>query len=296
MLSNFPDDFRRDDEEVLNEFRQKQVNFDLEERRNEIDNSRSLFIGALAGLSMAAVVGWFVLAPRYQNDNPEDVPVITRPQGIVKMQPSEPGDVELASQERTVYDIIEKKPATEEQARIVASVEQPDAEAIERLVDETVLTVTEETASTAVAESLAKPASAAVVVDTVKKEADVAQKAEPVVAAAVAKTADVKELPAVKNEPAKIKVADKPAVIQSGSWQVQLMSSPNKAAVEKSWQMMSKKYSVLKDLPHEIESADLGAKGTFYRLKAGAFATKNDATALCNAIKTAGGSCFTAKK
>ena len=42
MLSNFPDSFRRDDEEVLNEFRQKQVNFDLEERKNEIDNSRSL--------------------------------------------------------------------------------------------------------------------------------------------------------------------------------------------------------------------------------------------------------------
>nr|QIM10687.1 hypothetical protein PlAlph_5790 [uncultured Alphaproteobacteria bacterium] len=295
MLSNFPDDFRRDDEEVLNEFRQKQVNFDLEERRNEIDNSRSLFIGALAGLSMAAVVGWFVLAPRYQNDNPEDVPVITRPQGIVKMQPSEPGDVELASQERTVYDIIEKKPVTEEQARIVASVEQPDAEAIERLVEETSLTVTEETASSAGVESLAKTVSTVVAADTETKRPAVKEKTEPA-ATTVAKVEEVKELPAVKNEPAKNKAADKPAVIQSGSWQVQLMSSPNKAAVEKSWQMMSKKYGVLKDLPHEIESADLGAKGTFYRLKAGAFATKNDAAALCNAIKTAGGSCFTAKK
>lgn len=59
---------------------------------------------------------------------------------------------------------------------------------------------------------------------------------------------------------------------------------------------MSRKYKVLKNLPHEIESADLGAKGTFYRLKAGAFSSKAEAAAACSQIKSAGGSCFTAKK
>lgn len=291
MLSNFPDNFRRDDEEVLNEFRQKQVNFDLEERRNEIDNSRSLFVGALAGLAMAGVVGWFVLAPRYQNNNPEDVPVITRPQGIVKMQPSDPGDVELASQERTVYEIIEKKTVAEEPAQVIAPVEQPNAEAIGKLVEETVLTVTEETPQANTAESLTQAVPAAP--SAADKTLPVSEEKTTV---PTVKTAEIKELPAVKAEPEKAKTADKPAVIKSGSWQIQLMSSPNKAAVEKSWLTMSKKYSVLKDLPHEIESADLGAKGTFYRLKAGSFADKSEAAALCNAIKTAGGSCFTAKK
>ena len=57
MLNGFPDNFRMGDDDVLNEFRQKQANFDLEEKRNEINNSRSLFIGALAGLAMAAVAG-----------------------------------------------------------------------------------------------------------------------------------------------------------------------------------------------------------------------------------------------
>lgn len=289
MLSNFPDNFRRDDEEVLNEFRQKQVNFDLEERKNEIDNSRSLFIGALAGLAMAGVVGWFVLAPRYQNNNPEDVPVITRPQTVVKMQPSEPGDVELAAQERTVYEIIEKKPAGEEQAQIAAPVEQPNAEAIDRLVEETVLTETEKAAPAAGAESLTQSAP---VVSIPAAEKTAEEKTESV-SVPVVKTAEIKELPAVKKE---AETANKAAVIKSGSWQIQLMSSPNKAAVEKSWLTMSKKYAVLKDLPHEIESADLGAKGIFYRLKAGSFASKNEAASLCASIKAAGGSCFTAKK
>ena len=35
MLNGFPDNFRMGDDDVLNEFRQKQANFDLEEKRNE---------------------------------------------------------------------------------------------------------------------------------------------------------------------------------------------------------------------------------------------------------------------
>ena len=59
---------------------------------------------------------------------------------------------------------------------------------------------------------------------------------------------------------------------------------------------MQKKYALLDNLPHEIESADLGAKGIFYRLKVGSFANKGDADALCLQLKKAGGNCFTAKK
>ena len=300
MLNNFPDNFRRDDEEVLNEFRQKQVNFDLEERKNEIDNSRSLFIGALAGLAMAGVVGWFVLAPRYQNAAPEDVPVITRPQTPVKIQPSDPGDVELASQERTVYDIIEKKTETQEQDQVVVATEQPDGNAIEKLAE--AVADSDNSISQKDVESLTqnvkKTAQPVVIEKNISSEpvAEVKQQEEQEPAAA--KPAEVKnETPKAESKP---EVKEEPkktiAAAQKGNWQVQLMSSPNKAAVEKSWLTMSKKYEVLKNLPHEIESADLGAKGTFYRLKAGAFSSKAEAAAACSQIKSAGGSCFTAKK
>lgn len=300
MLNNFPDNFRRDDEEVLNEFRQKQVNFDLEERKNEIDNSRSLFIGALAGLAMAGVVGWFVLAPRYQNAAPEDVPVITRPQTPVKIQPSDPGDVELASQERTVYDIIEKKTETQEQDQVVVATEQPDGNAIEKLAE--AVADSDNAISQKDVESLTqnvkKTAQPVVIEKNISSEpiAEVKQQEEQEPAAA--NPAEVKnETPKAESKP---EVKEEPkktiAAAQKGNWQVQLMSSPNRAAVEKSWLTMSRKYKVLKNLPHEIESADLGAKGTFYRLKAGAFSSKAEAAAACSQIKSAGGSCFTAKK
>ena len=300
MLNNFPDNFRRDDEEVLNEFRQKQVNFDLEERKNEIDNSRSLFIGALAGLAMAGVVGWFVLAPRYQNAAPEDVPVITRPQTPVKIQPSDPGDVELASQERTVYDIIEKKTETQEQDQVVVATEQPDGNAIEKLAE--AVADSDNAISQKDVESLTqyvkKPAHPVFIENNIPSEPVAVVKQQEEQEPAAAKPAEVKnETPKAESKP---EVKEEPkktiAAAQKGNWQVQLMSSPNRAAVEKSWLTMSRKYKVLKNLPHEIESADLGAKGTFYRLKAGAFSSKAEAAAACSQIKSAGGSCFTAKK
>ena len=306
MLDNFPDEFRRDDEKVLNEFRQKQVNFDLEERKNEINNSRSLFVGALAGLLMAGVVGWFVLAPRYQSNNSDDVPVIARPQTPVKIQPVDPGDVELASQERTVYDIIEKRPTSEENDNIVVSAEEPNAQGIEQLVEN--VAVETKVENTSGVESLTNGNNVATTEPVVEQSSVVAVKSAP-----VAET--IKETPVAKVEEPAPMVAETPkpepvakaeekvektnasaSVIKAGSWQVQLMSSPNKAAVEKSWATMKNKYSMLQNLPYEVESADLGAKGVFYRLKAGSFASKADADALCSQLKKAGGTCFTAKK
>lgn len=297
------------DDDVLNEFRQKQANFDLEEKRNEINNSRSLFIGALAGLAMAAVVGWFVLAPQYQSGEEEEVPVIRRPQEEVKIPPVEPGSVEISNQEKTVYDIIERKPENPEEANVLPPSEQPNADAIEALVEE--VTARENTAPAAKtneirAESLAAPVQPAEVKTEPEKapaaveaaaEKPVAGKAE---AQVPAETKAVK--PAVKAErPAPeakeaAPAAAKGKTIAKGAWQIQLMSSPNRAAVEKSWKTMSAKYKMLSGLPHEVSSVDLGAKGTYYRLKAGSFATKAEAAALCGKLKAAGGSCFTARK
>lgn len=311
MLDNFPDEFRRDDEKVLNEFRQKQVNFSLEERKNEANNSRSLFVGALAGLIMAGVVGWFVLAPRYQNNNPEDVPIIARPQGPVKIQPAEPGDVEFAAQERTVYDIIEKRPAEEENDKIVTSAEEPNAKGIEQLVEKAAAQAMEDSKkeTLAKAEANVEKAKTDVAEEKTKLEAkaEEAQKEVKLEVAEVAQEVKVEEvktgsesakeeLPEKKVEE-KAKLAETSATtIKEGNWQVQLMSSPNKSAVEKSWTTTQNKYSVLKGLPYEIEKADLGAKGVYYRLKVGSFANKGDADNLCAQLKKSGGSCFVAKK
>ncbi len=305
MLDNFSDNYRRDDEEVLNEFRQKQVNFDLEERKNEIDNSRSLFIGALAGLFMAGIVGWFVLAPRYQTNDEDNIPLISRPQQPVKVLPAGVNEVDVKAQDRSVYDVLAKNEPKEENTNIVESTETPNLQAIEKLVEEVAANAPETPA--AEVESLTSVAVAPVA--EVKEENKTTEtKVEEVKTEVIAEKTEVSE--PVKEE---IKVAEvkkeevvkveevakaEPVVneIKKGTWSVQLMSSPNKPAVEKSWLTLSKKYSLLKNLPHEVEKADLGAKGVFYRLKAGSLPTKTEATALCGKLKALGGSCFVVKK
>lgn len=291
MLNGFPDNFRRNDEDVLNEFRQKQVNFDLEERRNEINNSRSLFIGALAGLAMAGVVGWFVLAPQYAGDTEEDIPVIRRQQTEVKMPPAEPGGIEFSNRENTVYEIIERKNEEPEEEIVLPPAETPNIDAIETLIQETEpvenATASEPQKAEIKVESLAagsKPAAAAKNEASAPKMTEAAPKTEP-----AATVAAVKE---VKKEP----VAPAPVTAAKGSWQIQLMSSPNKAAVEKSWKNLTKKFSLLAGQNYEISAADLGKKGTYYRLRAGTFASKEQANEFCTKLKAAGGSCFTARK
>ena len=113
MFPNFPENNKDDD--FLNEFRQKlndQSIANFEEKKNEINRSKNVFIGAVSGIALAAVVGWFVLSPRYANDPNVELPVIRRPQTAVKVQPTEPGGMEILNQDKSVYDIIERKTIT----------------------------------------------------------------------------------------------------------------------------------------------------------------------------------------
>jgi cell division protein FtsN len=48
------------------------------------------------------------------------------------------------------------------------------------------------------------------------------------------------------------------------------------------------------DLSQDIQKADLGAKGIWYRLRIGPFADKAAANTACEKLKTEGGTCFVA--
>ena len=70
------------------------------------------------------------------------------------------------------------------------------------------------------------------------------------------------------------------------NWRIQLMSSPKKTTVEKAWNDISKKQkALLSNMSHTIVSAEIAGKGTFYRLQAGRFTTRDQAAALCTKLK-----------
>ena len=113
-----------------------------------------------------------------------------------------------------------------------------------------------------------------------------------------AKPADLLAGVSAQDPAANTAKADAPAKVEAptavvntasaGGWQIQLIASKNKTAVEKTWTDLSAKYADLKNMPHEIQASDLGAQGMFYRLRAGSFASKAEAAQACANLKAKG--------
>ena len=345
MFQEFPDDSKNDD--FLNEFRQKiadQSAANFEEKRIEMKRSKSVFIGAVSGVALAGVVGWFVLSPRYAVNNPEEIPVIRRPQVAIKVQPSEPGGMEILNQDKSVYDIVEKKP--EDVAKVenlLPPPEQPKLPVVET-VSVTTDPVTENMSEVSVTAPVLNDTFEESVTSQVREETPkVIAEAQKIVAAqeeTEEKVVSIKEVTQasivvpkkvdtvkiVKGEKVKVPnkdwsinekteatakiqqvstvapisaTAEKKSVVKNapaGTWQVQLMSSQNKKAIENAWNTLVKKYPPLQGQSYEIETADLDFDGVFYRLKAGVFADRSGADNLCRDIKALGGTCIVKKK
>lgn len=290
-------DFFNKNDDYLSEFKQKVANqkiATMEERRSELARSRNNFLGTFAGIALAGVVGWFVLAPQYAQTEKE-IPIIRRPQTAIKIKPENPGGMDIPNQDKNVYSIVEKKdvdntvvenllpkPETPKLPDIVPEVSDVDTNAdnLDQIVDEVSETKTAETASKT--ESLEKnvktsnnnvPDKPADLLADSKNNKETAVKTEKIV------SAKTKTPVAAEVEPAKT---------INGGWQIQLIASKNKAAVEKTWTDLSGKFADLRKLSHEIQASDLGTQGMFYRLRAGSFASKTEAAQACAALKAKG--------
>lgn len=289
------DDFRDEEEdldkngEFLDEFRQRlnsQSVENLEERKNEISRSQNVFIGTILGIGLAGIVSWFILSSDYTQTEDVDIPIVRRPQTAIKVQPADPGGMEILNQDKTVYDIVEKKETDDIKVEnLLPPPEEP------KMPEDIIPTETQSAPEKEIKIDIIETAEKIINNNEVKAPAQ--PEKEPV--KPEAKSVVVEEKPVQQPKPVVVE-APKPVEIAAGSWQIQLISSPNKSAMEKAWKDMSKKYSALNGLPHEIESADLGSKGTFYRLKAGSFKDRAPADKICNSIKSAGGSCLVKKK
>ncbi len=310
MFPGLPDDNRdnRITTERFSEFRQNidsQNNFAFEERKSDLNRSKNVFIGAVSGVLLAGIVGWFVLSPRYAQNTGEEIPVIRRPQTAVKVQPADPGGMEILNQDKTVYDIIDKKSAGEKLSveKLLPPPEEPQIPVISAETENTAANdeIEIKKSEIKIAEEIKEKAPEQVVISQAQEIIKTEEKKN------AANTQPVKETPA---ETENKKIINLPSVtaaeqasaqtasdkIAAGKWTVQLMSSPNQKAVQNSWSTMSKKHAFLSSQPYEIEAADLGTKGTYYRLYTGAFADRTGADGLCGQIKAAGGSCIVKKK
>lgn len=136
-------------------------------------------------------------------------------------------------------------------------------------------------------------------------------------AAADAKPAEAKPADKPVTVTAESKPADKPAAPKPAATQIaaavpatpataeqvkagariQIASLPTEDSAWAGWKEISAKFKdQLSGLTPVVESADLGTKGTFYRVRVGPFETAAAATARCDAMKQAGLDCLVVKQ
>jgi len=87
--------------------------------------------------------------------------------------------------------------------------------------------------------------------------------------------------------------APAPAAASGGAYVVQIMALREEGAAKTAWATLQKKHpAILGGHALDIEKADLGDKGTYYRVRAAGFETKADAQSACSSLKSAGQDCL----
>ena len=126
----------------------------------------------------------------------------------------------------------------------------------------------------------AKPAKAAEKVISIEALPDIPPKIEPASA-----EPDSDDIETATTE-------DKPALT---GWSVQIFSAVDEKLAWNMWDKIKAKHRVLEDQKAVVVKADLGTKGTFYRLRLAGFDDKSDAQSMCGKLKSRGVSCFVSK-
>lgn len=104
--------------------------------------------------------------------------------------------------------------------------------------------------------------------------------------------------PRMASAPAPTPAAPPPAAVASsasGDWMVQISASKSDAEARRSASDAQKRFSALSGRSIDVQTANLGDKGTFYRTRFAA-GSKEQAAALCQQITAQGGQCMVVKR
>jgi len=86
------------------------------------------------------------------------------------------------------------------------------------------------------------------------------------------------------------------APAKSGGYVLQIGAYKSRAEADAAWKTYKAKHaSLLSGYSSDVQQADLGEKGTWYRLRIAGFGEREVASALCDRLKADGGGCFLGK-
>jgi cell division protein FtsN len=293
--------------------------FDGSEEEEDVEGSRLplLIVLALLVLAMFAGFVWLAYSEGVVRGRSE-IPVVTAEAGPARVAPANPGGAAAPYKGFKIYE--QPAPPDEDTAQDVSPRTPAEAKAAPTPAAPAAAAATPKPTAIAAA-PVSKPAPVAKA-PPVKPAAPPAKMAEaapvpkpipaakapapaapaPKVAAAAPTqpsaplapaTAAPKQL-AANAPPAPAPVAQAPAA--SGAYVLQIGAYKSQAEADGAWNAYKAKHAaLLAGYSPNVAQADLGDKGTWYRLRIAGFPSKDVASALCDRLKADGGGCFLGK-
>lgn len=245
--------------------------YDLEDEEDEdVERSRLplLIVAGLVVLAAFAGVVWLAYNQGVERGNAGTSRIIAPPEGPIRTEPA-PSVNQTTFADAQIYN----KPATPEQtaqnSRLAAAPPAPAAP-----VTPPAGNTPRVRPGTDIAPPPAPPAA-------------VARTAPPAAARPAAAPATVAQAAA---PPPPAPAASAPA---ARGFFLQLGAYENEMLAQGGWRTFQARYSsIAGSLSQDIQRADLGARGIWFRLRAGPFADRASAVTACEKLKEIGGNCF----
>ena len=279
--------------------------FDI--RDDETSRGPLILTLAIGVLIVFAAVVWNTYR---QGVRPQDgaLPMVVAESQPYKRVPDDRGGVEIEDLDRRLYDVIDGSERQPEPTPAAGSAQdnltgappmdlRPSSES--GSVDQT---AGSEATGEAESGSAEKPSGMQISVDAGPQET--ADQPSPAVetqqSGADPQTAETRSEPATEQAATPEKLSGQPRgfdYASGGEFFVQISALRSEAAATQAWQKVTAANPELfASASMSVERADLGAKGVFYRLRAGTFGSRASASEFCDAYKAQGGDCIVVRE
>lgn len=273
--------------------------YDSVEEEEDIEGSRLplLIVLALLVLAMFAGVVWLAYTQGVARGRGE-TPVLTAANGPERVAPQQPGGTNVPYQGFKIYE----QPAPSDDAAEAPPATAANPPAAQTPPAQTPAPVAEAPkpapSVAAPPPSAPKPAAAAPATPPKSVASLIQQSQTPPAIRPTVPTAPAGPATGAPRSivPATAPPAATPKPAASGGVALQIGAFKSRAEADAAWRAYSGKHAaLLKGYGPDVQEADLGDKGTWYRLRIAGFGDREMASALCDRLKADGGGCFLGK-